>query len=191
MIFSGHIKDYQHLKHTSSDDCLLSSFSNFKSCNLLDEDHDGNYLVYDKIQSRFIRSACASVGMKNRWKSHVLSSKRRTKMEIESRFYTAYAAIDCENEPEKGERIGYFSDLVQYEGIGFMKNNKDDVNKLFDWADTELNHLSNLSIQTDDNTISDKKYKHICYLTELYGALAINPSHNISSNCGMEWQLRY
>ena len=52
-------------------------------------------------------------------------------MEIESRFYTAYADIDCENEPEKGKRIGYFSDLVQYEGIGFIKNNKEDVNKLF------------------------------------------------------------
>ena len=97
IIFSGYVKDYLRVKHASPNDYLLSDNSNFKPCNELEVDYDGNYLVYDKIRSMFIRFGCASVGMKNRWSLHVTASKRQTKTEMESRFYTSYASVDCHN----------------------------------------------------------------------------------------------
>ena len=41
------------------------------------------------------------------------------------------------------------------------------------------------------DTLNEKKYRHLCYLSESAYALAVSDTMNISSNPGFEWQLRY
>ena len=39
-------------------------------------------------------------------------------------------------------------------------------------------------------TLQDKKAKHLCYMFELFAAICIEPSQNITMNPGCEWQLQ-
>ena len=67
----------------------------------------------------------------------------------------------------------------------------DQIVSLFEWDDEELFELDKLKGVNANDTIADKQYRHLCYLSESVYALAINSEMNISSNPGCEWQLRY
>ena len=62
---------------------------------------------------------------------------------------------------------------------------------LFDWNGIENKELGCLKGNSNRQTIDDKKYRHLCYMFELAYALAIEPSKNISTSAGCEWQIGY
>ena len=77
-------------------------------------------------------------------------------MEQDSRFYTAYPSSDCQNEPREDEKLGCFEDLIQFVGIGFMKDVMEHVVKLFDWSNEEEKHLSDLTLSVISNSMIEK-----------------------------------
>ena len=59
---------------------------------------------------------------------------------------------------------------------------------MFSWNQIEESELSKLKGNASRQSSNDKKYRHLCYMFELAYALAIEPSKNISSSAGCEWQ---
>jgi hypothetical protein len=90
-------------------------------------------------------------------------------------------------------RKGHFQDLKkQFVGIGFKRDNKENIVNLFDWDKREVKELEKLKAANESKkTLVDKKYCHIVYLSELLYAVSIDLKENISSNPGCEWQLKY
>ena len=108
-------------------------------------------------------------------------------------LYKSYPSVNCieTNLPSMNNRKGTFQQLEQLMGIGFERIHIEKIVGLFDWDDEENYEISNLKGVNTRDTLTEKKYRHICYLTESVYALAISEMFNISSNPGFEWQLRY
>ena len=55
------------------------------------------------------------------------------------------------------------------------------IASLFDWSVDEIGRFGQLSYGSNGGgTVFDKKVKHLCYLFELFYAVAIRPSDNIT-----------
>jgi len=193
MIMSGHIVEYNDLNYRNDDECILSQRHNFIAASSEEEDLDGSYLSFDKKRSLHFRSGTAEVGMNRRWKEHIQASMRTLCINRNSKFYSSYPHINCDetNRSNQDDKMGTFQQLEQLIGIGITRDKLTSINALFTWSDEELTGLNNLKGVASRNTLADKKYKHICYLFELAYALAIESRRNISGNPGCEWQLGY
>jgi hypothetical protein len=61
---------------------------------------------------------------------------------------------------------------------------------LFDWGREEESHLGNLLLgKGHGRTLTDKKFKHPCYMFETFYAATLRHLDNITQNPGCEWQL--
>jgi len=76
-------------------------------------------------------------------------------------------------------------------GIAFDRSKAKDLVDLFEWNETELKELEQLTGAGGRDSILEKKYKHIVMMVEIAYGIAIVPRDSISSNPGCEWQLRY
>jgi hypothetical protein len=71
-------------------------------------------------------------------------------------------------------------------------DNKENIVHIFDWDNGEVKELEKLAAASRSrNTLVNKIYRHIVYLSELLYAVSIDLKDNISSNPGCEWQLKY
>jgi hypothetical protein len=63
---------------------------------------------------------------------------------------------------------------------------------LFYWDNGEVKELEKLTAESESrNTLVDRNYRHIVYLSELLDAVSIDLKEKVSSNLGCEWQLKY
>jgi hypothetical protein len=84
-----------------------------------------------------------------------------------------------------------FQQLEQRLAVGFAHSDKAALVDLFQWRETDEAYLSKLSYgDNQGGTLVDKKFKHICYMFELFFAICIEPSKNTTQNPTCEWQLR-
>jgi hypothetical protein len=194
MILSKHVRSLEGLKNYRFGECILEDISFFSLVTGDLADLDGSYGVADGgRQFLMIRFGAAEVGMSNRWRGHEKASKLETAQDRKSRFYTRYPHKDfvVRNDPSH-LRIGLFQNLQQFVGIGFKRDNKENIVNLFDWDKGEVQELEKLTAASESrNTLVDKKYRHIVYLSELLYAVSLDLKDNISSNPGCEWQLKY
>ena len=69
---------------------------------------------------------------------------------------------------------------------------KKEIVKLFHWTKEEIDHLNQLPWKGQmDDTILNRKFKHLCFLFELTYALSIAPSLNRTNNPNGEWELKH
>jgi hypothetical protein len=109
-----------------------------------------------------IRFGAAEVGMSSRWRGHEKASKLETAQDRKSRFYTRYPHKDfLHNDPSR-LRKGLFQDLQQFVGIGFKRDNKENIVNLFDWDNGEVKEFEKLRAASESrNTLVDKKCRHL------------------------------
>jgi hypothetical protein len=87
-------------------------------------------------------------------------------------------------------RKGVFQDLQQRMGLGMMRADRNKVLNLFNWSEQLESRLSKLSYGQDRAAALDwKKYRNVCYMFELFFAVAMKESDNITQNPACEWQL--
>ena len=132
----------------------------------------------------------AEQGLLRRWKEHERASflnDMGTKNRPKYQFFP-YESVSDDKAPNKR---GTFQQLEQRLGLGMKKSDRSKVLQLFQWTEIDEAHLNSLSYGDNrGGTLDFKKYKHICYMFELFFALAIEPSRNITENPTCEWQLR-
>jgi hypothetical protein len=159
MILSKHVRSLEGLKNYRFGECILEDISFFSLVTGDLADLDGSYGVADGgRQFRMIRFGAAEVGMSNRWRGHEKASKLETAQDRKSRFYTRYPHKDfvVRNDPSH-LRIGLFQNLQQFVGIGFKRDNKENIVNLFDWDKGEVQELGKLTAASESrNTLVDK-----------------------------------
>ena len=198
MVVNKQMCEKGELKFKTAKESLLSHRINFTPADSTNaetrqNDLDGSYLGFDKVREEFIRAGAAETGIRKRWKEHVSASMLTTEANRKSVLYSLFPHDKCETEnlPKTSKQKGVFQQLGQLIGIGFDRRKMKEIVSLFEWGDEEIYELQKLKGINARDTMDDKKYRHICYLTESVYALAISESKNISSNPGFEWQLRY
>ena len=147
----------------------------------------GSYVVIDSSRGIHIRAGQTDC-IERRWKEHGNCAMLKKESDRRSKLYCSYPHDEADKENLFVKPRGAFRDLHCGVGIAFKGRSKKQVVELFDWDDTEEQHLSQLS---GSDSLVDKKAKHISYMFELLLALSIGPENNISRNPGMEWQLQY
>jgi hypothetical protein len=130
MILSKHVvPSLERLrKNYQFGECILEDSSFFSLVTGDLADLDGSYGEADG-ERRFLmmRFGAAEVGMSNRWRGHEKVSKLETAQDRKSRFYTRYPHKDfLHNDPSR-LRKGLLQDLQQFVGIGFKRDNKENI----------------------------------------------------------------
>jgi hypothetical protein len=76
--------------------------------------------------------------------------------------------------------------------MGMRKSDCSRILQLFNWTEIDEATLTELPPYRSEGggSLSSKKYKHACYMFELFFAVALEPSKNITNNPTCEWQLR-
>ena len=83
------------------------------------------------------------------------------------------------------------SQLQQKMAMGMRKSDCSRSLRLFNWTEINETMLAKLPYRNDDGgSLVSKKYKHVCFMFELFFAVALEPSKNITNNPACEWQLR-
>ena len=59
---------------------------------------------------------------------------------------------------------------------------------MFDWNTIEKEELSSMNSPDKINSLSNKKFWHLCYLFDLAYSLSMDPKKNMNASCGCEWQ---
>jgi hypothetical protein len=179
------------LEYTGARDSYLNSDMGVFPA-VLDDEHarlDGCYLAEDTNKKKIIRAGATERGFRNRWSGHARASRLSDPTNKYRDLYQMYPHKQCaESAPNKR---GTFDVLQQRVGLGVGKTDRSTFVNMFQWTDWEEAHLCKLKY--DDNqgsTLEFKKYKHLCYLFELFFNVAIEPKDNITQNPTCEWQLR-
>ncbi|KAG7368562.1 hypothetical protein IV203_031305 [Nitzschia inconspicua] len=161
---------------------------------LIDEElgrMDGCYLIADILRWLLIRAGFVEQGFEKRWSEHRRASYLR---DVGTRNKPQYQLFPHESvlEDQAPNRRGTFQQLEQQFGLGVRKADRARVILLFKWTEIDEAHLTNLSYGDGRaGTLEFKKYKHICFIFELFFAVALEPSRNITENPSTcEWQLR-
>ena len=192
MILSGHIVDQNRLIYRTEDECLLNFVNSFQPFNIEDgnSECDGNYVVVDTKRSSVIRSGAAEVGILRRWKEHRAASMLTEHNNRTNKLYSSYPNDQVVNKDllSSSNVKGRFQHLSVRLGIGMKRNMMDDLVNMFTWNNVEINELTMLQGNGNRQSLSAKKYRHLCYMFELAYALAIDPNKNISLSAGCEWQ---
>ena len=192
VILSGHSVTGTNLSHCTHTETLLRDRSKFLDLDTIDHDMDGNYIVFDSTRKYFIRSGCAEVGIKRRWKEHLSASKLTTSTSRNSSLYMSYPHKDTKK--EKLSTImcrGVFQQLQPLIGVGLLRSKSSTIMSLFDPDINSKNHVTKLNGVGDRNGFEEKWYRHICYCFECLYAIMIDVNTNISTNPGFEWQLKF
>jgi hypothetical protein len=75
--------------------------------------------------------------------------------------------------------------------MGMRKCDADRILRLFNWTEIDEAMLTQLPYRSEGGgSLASKKYKHVCFMFELFFAVALEPSKNITNNPTCEWQLR-
>jgi hypothetical protein len=167
---------------------LSSNMDNFP---VVDDDtgsHAGSYLNSDKIRQKLIRAGMTETEFKKRWVQHQQDSLLRKAEPI--MFYQLYLASQSAHKSNISE--GVFADAEQRIGFAVANENRLPVTELFPWRDSDNVNLGDLAYAVGRaSTVQLKRFKHLCYMFELFYAVGINPDDNITQNPGCEWQIRF
>ena len=151
---------------------------------------DGCYLTLDTLRDILLRAGMAERGKSRRWKEH----ERASLLKDEStKSRGSYYLYPHQNVPEDQapNRRGTFQQLQQRSALGIKKTDRSRILELFQWSEIDEAHLSKLSYaESGAGTLEFKKYKHLCYMFELFFAVCLEPSKNVTENPTCEWQLR-
>jgi hypothetical protein len=152
---------------------------------------DGCYLTLDTVMGHLIRSGFAEQGLGRRWKEHLRASHltdRNTRDRPQYQFYPHESVGDYEAPNRRGT---VSSQLQQKMAMGMRKCDADRILPLFNWTEIDEAMLTQLSYRSEGGgSLASKKYKHVCFMFELFFAVALEPSKNITNNPTCEWQLR-
>ena len=150
---------------------------------------DGCYLAEDSGRLCIIRSGMATKTFKKRWGEHVRTSLRASTETAYRNFYWFYPhQREAHNVPG---RRGVFQQINQRVGLGMRRQDKAKVLSLFNWRQSVLGELKELKLGPNHvGSVSDKQYRHLCYMLESFYAIGIKDIENITQNPGCEWQLR-
>ncbi|KAG7368977.1 hypothetical protein IV203_031720 [Nitzschia inconspicua] len=159
----------------------------------MDEDigaMDGSYLTADTLRQLLIRAGFAEQGFNRSWVELCRASFLK---DVGTRNRPQYQLSPHESvsEDQVPNRRGTFQQLEQRSGLGVRKADRARVLALFKWTEIDEAHLGKL-LYGDGRagTLDFKKYMHICFMFELFFAVALEPSRNITENPTCEWQLR-
>ena len=150
---------------------------------------EGDYLSYDTVRRKWIRSGKASgigkdacfVGRNN---THAKNARSTDQMR-QHRYYQKYPARGVEN---IGAVRGYFEDIEVYCGMGFDREEDvsplclvDSDKSLFAWSKKTLKEL-----RKKDGDQSNQQLIAISYLWELCDSLLMARDDNVSRSPGFE-----
>jgi hypothetical protein len=150
---------------------------------------DGCYLAEDTNKMKIIRAGATERGFRQRWSGHERAARLSDPNTKYRDLYQLYPHKQYTGSAPN--KRGTFDMLKQRVGLGVSKANRATFVTMFQWTEWEEAHLGRLKY--DDNhgsTLEFKKYKHLCYLFELFFNVAIEPKDNITQNPTCEWQLR-
>ena len=188
-VLAGLVSD--NLEYLGLQDSLLTS--NNSMFPVVDEDLGplvGCYLAVDGCRNTVIRAGMTESGLASRWKQHQRCSKLKDDTTRNRNFYQYYPDKSIPDEVVPLKRAS-FQELEQRLALGFSKSDRAAVVDLFQWTDIDEAHLSNLKYgDNQGGHLGDKKFKHICYMFELFFAICIDPARNTTENPTCEWQLR-
>ena len=184
MSFRPHLATGAALETRQADEGFLLLPAKFQKVEGEYKKMDGSYLVWDIKRNIIIRVGKAEATLLLRWGGHRNGARLGTSASKKSTFYSSYP-LDVESPVKKGS----FQDLVQSVGIGFVKDDKQQLVDLFEWTPAEEMELRRLSKK--GGNLATKKCRHISCLCECFYAVAVKPSDNLSCNPSCEWQLRY
>jgi hypothetical protein len=146
-------------------------------------------LAADSKRYSLIRSGMPTQTFGKRWEEHLRASLRAAMVAMYRNFYWYYpherVAYNVRG------RKGTYQSLEQRMGMGVKKQGKHKLLKLFNWKEAVKSHLSQLSLGPHQaETLGDKHCKHVCYMFELFFAVGVKESENITMNPTCEWQLQ-
>jgi hypothetical protein len=171
MHLSGHIA--QDLETRGPDEGYLALPNEFQQVVRTMESLDGNYLLEYSSCGVIIRSGSAEMGLHSSYDQHVQASKLsnpKTKTWNLCRSYPhELVALNISNQK------GVFQSLNQLVGIAFDRPKVKDLVDLFEWNATELKELEQLTGAGGQDSILEKKYKHIVMMVEIAHGIAIVP----------------
>jgi hypothetical protein len=150
---------------------------------------DGCYVASDSKRGWLIRAGMAERTFSKRWKEHVAASMRAS---VDTMYRNLYWFYPHKNVMQTVPgRKGVFQDLQQRMGLGMTRGDRNKVLNLFNWSEQLESRLSKLSYGQDRAALLDwKKYRNVCYMFELFFAVAMKESDNITQNPTCEWQLQ-
>ncbi|KAG7368491.1 hypothetical protein IV203_031234 [Nitzschia inconspicua] len=167
----------QALKYATPLESLLNQILNVFP--KMDEDigaMDGSYLTADTLRQLLIRAGFAEQGFNRRWGEHRRASFLK---DVGTRNRPQYQLFPHESvsEDQAPNRRGTFQQLEQRLGLGVRKADRARVLALFKWTEIDEAHLGKLSYGDGRaGTFDFKKYKHICFMFELFFAVALEPT---------------
>jgi hypothetical protein len=75
--------------------------------------------------------------------------------------------------------------------MGMRKCDADRFLHLFNWTEIDEATLTQLPYRSEGGgSLASKKYELVCFMFELFFAVALEPRKNITNNPTCEWQLR-
>jgi hypothetical protein len=180
----------QCIQTTSTRDSLLNcNLEMFPIIQGESEVLDGCYVASDSKRGWLIRAGMAERTFSKRWKEHVAASMRAS---VDTMYRNLYWFYPHKNVMQTVPgRKGVFQDLQQRMGLGMTRGDRNKVLNLFNWSEQLESRLSKLSYGQDRAALLDwKKYRNVCYMFELFFAVAMKESDNITQNPTCEWQLQ-
>jgi hypothetical protein len=108
------------------------------------------------------------------WRGNEKAPKLETAQDRRSRFYTRYSHKDFLHNDLSRLRKGLFQDLQQFVGIGFKRDNEENIVNLFDCDNGEVQELEKV-----DSYLNPEKHLSIKNIVILF----------ISASCFMRCQL--
>jgi hypothetical protein len=133
---------------------------------------DGCSLTLDSVRGDLICFGFAEPGEGRRWKEQLRASHladRNTRDRLQYQFYPH-----------------------EFVGDDEAPNTRRTVSQLFNWTEIAEAMLTQLPYRSEGGgSLASKKYTHACFMMfELFFAVALEPSKNITKNPTCEWQLR-
>jgi hypothetical protein len=165
---------------TAVESYLNSNNSVFPTVDSDNEKLDGCYLTLDTARGDLI-----ALGSEHLRASHL--TDRNTRNRPQYQFYPHESVGD----DEAPNRRGTVSQLQQKMAMGKRKCDADRILRLLNWTEIDEAMLTQLPYRSEGGeSLASKKYKHVCFMFELFFAVALEPSKNITNNPTCEWQLR-
>lgn len=148
LMMSGHVQEYDHLLHKSTDESLLSSINKFYSVDLNGGDKDlvGNYLLIDIKRSVVIYRNFANTFYQKEWTKHVSKSMLREFADRSNKLSAFYPNVDSMEAIliHTNNIKGRFVDLKMKLGIGVTKDKMSNFIQLFEFSNYEMVELYSL-----------------------------------------------
>lgn len=201
IVRAGHSLPYQDLQCAKIDDSLLSADTSKFIPVEADSGYaqlQGCYLYYHESKFKWVRSGkvCGLSTFIRRHEEHTSNSKAPSIDPRSSHFYQQYPHPQSPD-AQKETRAGVFTDLRQYVGIGF---NRQDAELLtldraqggvLEWPANIIDMVNKSGLGPRGATLAEKKLEMAAYLFELVYDLMIADRDNVSGNPGFEALIGY